>query len=48
MGCPIALKLAQKGAVIVGVSDINCALWDPKGLDMNEIAPEDRLQERGW
>ena len=19
-----------------------------KGLDMNEIAPEDRLQERGW
>ena len=37
MGCPIALKLAQKGAVIVGVSDINCALWNPKGLDMNEL-----------
>ena len=37
VGCPIALKLVRKGAVIVGVSDINCALWDPKGLDMNEL-----------
>ena len=44
MGCPIALKLAQKGAVIVGVSDINCALWDPKGLDMNELCKIRKLK----
>ena len=44
VGCPIALKLAQKGAVIVGVSDINCALWDPKGLDMNELCKIRKLK----
>ena len=37
VGCPIAIKLAQKGAVIIGASDINCALWNPKGLDLNEL-----------
>jgi glutamate dehydrogenase/leucine dehydrogenase len=37
VGCPIALKLVQKGAVIIGASDINSALWNPKGLDINEL-----------
>ena len=37
VGCPIAMKLNQKGAIIVGVSDINCALWNPLGLDIREL-----------
>ena len=37
VGCPIALKLVQKGAIIIGASDINSALWDPEGLDINEL-----------
>tara|TARA_B100000686_G_scaffold36711_1_gene38153 strand:+ start:1814 stop:3067 length:1254 start_codon:yes stop_codon:yes gene_type:complete len=37
VGCPIALKLVQKGAIIIGVSDINSALWNPEGLDINEL-----------
>ena len=37
MGCPIALKLIQKGATIIGASDINSALWNPEGLDINEL-----------
>tara|TARA_Y100001936_G_scaffold232316_1_gene257130 strand:- start:963 stop:1973 length:1011 start_codon:yes stop_codon:yes gene_type:complete len=37
VGCPTALKLNQKGAHLVGASDINCALWNPSGLDLNEL-----------
>ena len=37
VGCPIALKLVQKGAIIIGASDINSALWNPEGLDINEL-----------
>lgn len=37
VGCPTAVKLNQKGALIVGASDINCALWNSKGLDLNEL-----------
>ncbi len=38
VGCPTAVKLNQKGALIIGASDINCALWDPKGLDLSELS----------
>tara|TARA_Y100000588_G_scaffold374851_1_gene450484 strand:- start:198 stop:1451 length:1254 start_codon:yes stop_codon:yes gene_type:complete len=37
VGCPTAMKLNQKGALIVGASDIYCALWNPKGLDLKEL-----------
>jgi len=37
VGCPIAIKLNNKGAIIVGASDINCALWNPNGLDLKEL-----------
>ena len=37
VGCPTAIKLGQKGALIVGASDINCALWNPEGLDLKEL-----------
>jgi glutamate dehydrogenase/leucine dehydrogenase len=37
VGCPTAIKLSQKGALIVGASDINCALWYPEGLDVREL-----------
>ena len=37
VGCPLALKLVQKGAIIIGASDINSALWNPEGLDINEL-----------
>jgi len=37
VGCPTAIKLSQKGALIVGASDINCALWYPEGLDVKEL-----------
>ena len=37
VGCPVALKLVQKGAIVIGVSDINSALWNPEGLDINEL-----------
>jgi glutamate dehydrogenase (NAD(P)+) len=37
VGCPTAIKLNQKGALLVGASDINCALWNPKGLDLDEL-----------
>lgn len=33
VGAPIAMKLAKLGAVLVGASDINTALWNPNGLD---------------
>ena len=37
VGCPTAIKLNNKGAIIVGASDINCALWNPTGLDLKEL-----------
>lgn len=37
VGCPTAMKLSQKGALIVGVSDIHCGLWNPEGLDLREL-----------
>ncbi|MBT5471190.1 MAG: Glu/Leu/Phe/Val dehydrogenase [Nitrospina sp.] len=43
VGCPTAVKLAQKGAVITGASDINCALWEPKGLDLDELCKVRKL-----
>lgn len=43
VGCPTALKLSQKGTLIVGASDIHCALWNPKGLDLGELAKIRRL-----
>ena len=38
VGCPTAIKFHQKGASIVGASDINCALWNPTGLDISELS----------
>ena len=37
VGFPTAKKLSNKGAIIVGASDINCALWNPNGLNLNEL-----------
>ncbi|MBC8288207.1 MAG: Glu/Leu/Phe/Val dehydrogenase [Nitrospinae bacterium] len=33
VGAPIAMKLQQSGAILVGASDIHVALWNPNGLD---------------
>lgn len=44
VGCPTAEKLNEKGAVVVGASDINCALWNPKGLDLNELGKIRKLE----
>lgn len=33
VGAPIAIKLQELGAILVGASDINIALWNPNGLD---------------
>lgn len=35
VGAPIAMKLQESGATLVGASDINVALWNEKGLDAN-------------
>jgi glutamate dehydrogenase (NAD(P)+) len=43
VGAPIALKLQEVGATLVGASDINTAIWNPKGLDaclLNKIRKE--------
>ena len=37
VGAAIANKLAEEGAVIVGASDINVALWRAKGLQVREL-----------
>jgi len=37
VGSWTATKLHHAGAVIVGASDIHCALWDPKGLNIEEL-----------
>ena len=44
VGCPTAVKLNEKGAVIVGASDINCSLWNPTGLDLNELSKIRKLE----
>ena len=33
VGAPTAIKLQELGAILVGASDINVALWNPDGLD---------------
>jgi len=37
VGAEIAIKLQKAGAVIVGASDINAALWNSSGLDVNQL-----------
>lgn len=37
VGFHIARKLSEKGARIVGASDINCGLFNPDGLDLAEL-----------
>ncbi len=37
VGAEIAIKLQKAGAIIVGASDINGALWNPEGLDVNAL-----------
>ena len=37
VGAPTASKLISKGAIIVGASDINTALWNPKGLNIEQL-----------
>lgn len=37
VGSWAATKLAAAGAVIVGASDINAGLWNPQGLDVEEL-----------
>ena len=37
VGAPIAQKLAALGARIVGASDINAGLYQPEGLDVEEL-----------
>jgi glutamate dehydrogenase (NAD(P)+) len=46
VGCPTAIKLEEKGALIVGASDINAALWNPNGLDIEELS-KIRKQSKG-
>ena len=43
VGCPTAIKLKEKGALIVGASDINTALWHSGGLDIEELS---RIRKR--
>ncbi len=37
VGAEIAIKLQKAGAVIIGASDINAALWNPAGLNVDEL-----------
>ena len=37
VGAPTALKLQKAGATLVGASDINTALWNAKGLDVQAL-----------
>ena len=37
VGAPTALKLQESGATLVGASDINIALWNPNGLDVQAL-----------
>jgi glutamate dehydrogenase (NAD(P)+) len=38
VGCPTAIKLIEKGAMVVGASDINGGLWTSGGLDIEELS----------
>ncbi len=43
VGAPTAIKLQELGAILVGASDINVALWNPNGLDayaLNKVRKE--------
>ncbi len=37
VGAPIAGKLQESGATLVGASDINIALWSPEGLNVQAL-----------
>ena len=37
VGAPVANKLVEAGAVIVGASDINAGVWRKDGLDIDEL-----------
>ena len=37
VGAPTASKMAAEGAIIVGVSDVNAGLWEPTGLDIEQL-----------
>ncbi len=37
VGAEIAIKLQNFGAIVVGASDINAALWNPSGLNVSEM-----------
>ena len=37
VGAPTASTLNAEGAIIVGASDINVGLWNPAGLDIDEL-----------
>jgi glutamate dehydrogenase/leucine dehydrogenase len=37
VGAPTARKLQESGATLVGASDINIALWNPNGLDVQAL-----------
>jgi glutamate dehydrogenase (NAD(P)+) len=37
VGYHAALFLQQAGAIIVGISEIDCGLYNPKGLDVDEV-----------
>ena len=37
VGAPTACKLNAQGAIIVGASDINTGLWNPKGLNIEQL-----------
>ncbi len=38
VGSWTATKLQKAGAIIVGASDVHCALWTPRGLDVEELS----------
>ena len=37
VGAPTSSKLYSRGSIIVGASDINGGLWNPNGLDIEEL-----------
>jgi len=45
VGSPCARKLANEGARVVGVSDIHAALYNPEGLDLDELDSVRRHRE---
>jgi glutamate dehydrogenase (NAD(P)+) len=45
VGSISALLLARKGCKVVGVSDVHGAIWDPSGLDIEDLIPWSRLHK---